>query len=117
MHTVQLALTTSKGECREINRRFHALSHIHNVLVSHVRKLIIRLEHDKEYQGWLSSYTELKKKERPDGEEITREEKKTKICMSKSMDTRRKELGLTKSSLESYIKVCGRRYSKLLSSQ
>ena len=117
MHTVQLALATSKEESHEINRRFHALSHIHNVLVSHARKLIIRLEHDKEYQVWLSSYTELKKTECQENGGLSMEEKERKTRLSKSMGARREDLGLTKSGLESYIKVCGRRYSKLLSSQ
>ena len=63
MHTVQLPLVTTKQDCYEIDRRFHAISHIHNVLVKHVRKLLCRLSHDKEYQGWLSAYVLLRKKE------------------------------------------------------
>ena len=35
MHTVQLLLKTSKYERHEINRRFHALAHLHNVCVKH----------------------------------------------------------------------------------
>ena len=31
MHTVQLLLKTSKYERHEIDRRFHALAHLHNV--------------------------------------------------------------------------------------
>lgn len=117
MHTVQLALTTSKEERSEINRRFHALSHIHNVLVSHARKLLVCLEHDMEYQGWLASYVVLKDKEADTGKGLSKTEKELKKVLSTSMDTRRKEIGLSKAGLESYIKVCGRRYSKLLSSQ
>ena len=33
MHTVQLLLKTSKYERHEIDRRFHALAHLHNVCV------------------------------------------------------------------------------------
>ena len=35
MHTVQLLLKTSKYERHEIDRRFHALAHLHNVCVKH----------------------------------------------------------------------------------
>ena len=43
MHTVQLLLKTSKYERYEIDRRFHALAHLHNVCVKHARKCMIRL--------------------------------------------------------------------------
>ena len=36
MHTVQLLLKTSKYERHEIDRRFHALAHLHNVCVKHI---------------------------------------------------------------------------------
>ena len=36
MHTVQLLLKTSKYERYEIDRRFHALAHLHNVCVKPV---------------------------------------------------------------------------------
>ena len=49
MHTVQLLLKTSKYERHEIDRRFHALAHLHNVCVKHARKCMIRLQHDKRY--------------------------------------------------------------------
>lgn len=117
MHTVQLPLVTTKQDSYEIDRRFHAISHIHNVLVKHVRKLLCRLSHDKEYQGWLSAYVLLKKKEAEDRDGLTKEEARQKTTLSKSMSGRRKELALTKAGLESYGKVCGRRYRKLISSQ
>ena len=49
MHTVQLLLKASKYERHEIDRRFHALAHLHNVCVKHARKCMIRLQHDKRY--------------------------------------------------------------------
>jgi len=53
MHTVQLLLKTSKYERHEIDRRFHALAHLHNVCVKHARKCMIRLQH-KSLFGTLS---------------------------------------------------------------
>lgn len=117
MHTVQLPLMTTKQDAYEIDRRFHAISHIHNVLVKHVRRLLCRLSHDKEYQGWLAAYVLLKKKEAEGKDGLTRAEAKQKTSLSKSMSGRRKELALTKAGLESYSKVCGKRYRKLISSQ
>ena len=64
MHTVQLLLKTSKYEHHEIDRRFHALAHLHNVCVKHARKCMIRLQHDKRYAELRQLYNELVKKEK-----------------------------------------------------
>lgn len=56
MHTLQLRLKTTAYDRQEIPRRFYALSHIHNVLVKHAKKLLCQLEHNKEYQGMLTEY-------------------------------------------------------------
>ena len=56
MHTLQLRLKTTAYDRQEITRRFYALSHIHNVLVKHAKKLLCQLEHNKEYQGMLTEY-------------------------------------------------------------
>lgn len=40
MHTVQLLLKPTTYEREEMERRFHALSHIHNVCIKHMRKLL-----------------------------------------------------------------------------
>ena len=64
MHTVQLLLKTSKYERHEIDRRFHALAHLHNVCVKHARKCMIRLQHDKRYAELRQLYNELVKKKK-----------------------------------------------------
>ena len=63
MHTVQLLLKTSKYERHEIDRRFCALAHLHNVCVKHARKCMIRLQHDKRYAELRQLYNELVKNE------------------------------------------------------
>ena len=63
MHTVQLLLKTSKYERYEIDRRFHAVAHLHNVCVKHARKCMIRLQHDKRYAELRQLYNELVKNE------------------------------------------------------
>ena len=64
MHTVQLLLKTAKYERHEIDRRFHALAHLHNVCVKHARKCMIHLQHDKRYAELRQLYNELVKKEK-----------------------------------------------------
>ena len=112
MHTVQLLLKTSKYECHEIDRRFHALAHLHNVCVKHARKCMIRLQHDKRYAELRQLYNELVKKEK-----MSKEEKSQKKKLAKQLAACRTKQGLSKASLEHYIKVCGKQFSKLLSSQ
>ena len=112
MHTVQLLLKTSKYERHEIDRRFHALAHLHNVCVKHACKCMIRLQHDKRYAELRQLYNELVKKEK-----MSKEEKSQKKKLAKQLAACRTEQGLSKASLEHYIKVCGKQFSKLLSSQ
>ena len=102
MHTVQLLLKTSKYERHEIDRRFHALAHLHNVCVKHARKCMIRLQHDKRYAELRQLYNELVKKEK-----MSKEEKSQKKKLAKQLAACRTEQGLSKASLEHYLKVCG----------
>ena len=112
MHTVQLILRPAEYEKAVINKRFHAVSHIHNVCVKHARKLLMRLDHDKEYQSWRSEYCKLLKQKK-----LSKADRTRRLELLKQMSARRQEIGLSKWALQSYIKVCGKRYSKLISSQ
>ena len=105
MHTVQLLLKTSKYERHEIDRRFHALAHLHNVCVKHARKCMIRLQHDKRYAELRQLYNELVKKEK-----MSKEEKSQKKKLAKQLAACRTKQGLSKASLEHYIKVCGKQF-------
>ena len=49
MHTLRLLLDTRCCEA-EMEKRFRAVTHIHNVCVKHTRKLLVRLDHNREYQ-------------------------------------------------------------------
>lgn len=112
MHTLQLRLKTTAYDRQEITRRFYALSHIHNVLVKHAKKLLCQLEHNKEYQEMLTEYRVLSKIKEP-----TKESDSRKDALSQGISSFRQGMGLTEAGLQSYIKVCGKRYKKLLSSQ
>lgn len=112
MHTVQLILRPTEYEKVVINKRFHAVSHIHNVCVKHAKKLLMQLDHDNEYQSWHSEYCALSKQK-----DLSKVDRTRKLELSKQMSTHRQEVGLSKWALQSYIKVCGKRYSRLISSQ
>ena len=43
MHTVQLILKPTEYEKSVIDKRFHAVSHTHNVCVKHAKKLLMQL--------------------------------------------------------------------------
>lgn len=112
MHSVQLILKPTEYEKSVIDKRFHAVSHIHNVCVKHAKKLLMQLDHDNEYQSWRSEYGALLKQKK-----LSKTDRMRKLELSKQMSARRQEIGLSKWALQSYIKVCGKRYSKLISSQ
>lgn len=116
MHTVQLLLKPSKYERYEIDRRFRALAHLHNVCVKHARKCMVRLQYDKDYAALRQQYLELSKK-LSKKEELSKEDKAEKKALSAQLAERRSAYGLSKSALECYLKVCGKQFSKLLSSQ
>lgn len=112
MHTVQLILRPTEYEKSVIDKRFHAVSHIHNVCVKHAKKLLMQLDHDNEYQSWRSEYCVLSKQK-----DLSKADRMRILELSKQMSVRRQGIGLSKWALQSYIKVCGKRYSKLISSQ
>lgn len=114
MHTLKLRLETSPDDMQELERRFRAIAHVHNVMVKHAKKLLNRIDHDKEYQGWLDAYIQILKK---DPNKLTPEEKAAKKSLSERMSDFREFIGLSNAGFQSYLKVCGRQFSGMLSSQ
>ena len=111
MHTVRLRLKTTEYDDYEINRCFHAISHIHNVLVKRAKYLFKKLKHHDEYQACLNEYIGLLKKTKR-----SRADNSRKKELSVRMNEIRKELGLTEQGLQSYASVCAKRFRKLVSS-
>ena len=107
MYIVRLRIATTKEDEYEIDRRFHALSHLHNVMVRHGRALMTQLRQDKEYQHLKEQYRKLSK--------AGKKEKASEI--GKQMNSIRKDIGLTKFGFESYLKICGTRFKNMLSSE
>ena len=112
MHTIRFRLKTTSYDRQAMEKRFHALSHVHNVMVKHAKKLLKKLKFDAEYQELKKQYIELGKKP-----ELSPSEKKQKKQLSAAMEEIRTRLGLSEQDFQAYLKVCGRRFSKCLSSQ
>ena len=112
MHTVRLLLDTTKYDEYIINRRFHAVSHIHNVLVKHAMKLLKKLSFDTEYQNLRQQYGALLKKG-----ELSESDEEARKQLSTSMREILSSYGLSEFAFQAYIKVCARQFKKLLSSQ
>ncbi len=72
MHTLTILLKTGGYE-HELEKRFRAMNHIHNVCVKHMKHLMERLEHDKKYQTARASFLSARK-------EVNRLESLEKLC-------------------------------------
>lgn len=118
MHTVRLGLYTTKHDCQILEKRFHAICHIHNVMVKHARALLIRLKYDKEFQCLKSEYSELIKKQNSINRGyLSKEESSRKKYLSRQMTDILIKEGLSEYGFHSYIKVCGRQFRKCLAGQ
>ena len=111
MHTLRLKLEMDKNTAYIMEKRFRILAHISNQIRKHVKKLLSRLENDKQYQQALGEYIRLKKLE-SDDKQVVADIKR----LSKFMNETRENIGLTKSGLEKYASVMQRRYKKNISS-
>lgn len=112
VYTVQLSLKTTEYEKHILNKRFHALSYIHNVLVKHAKKCLNHLFHDESYLSLKQEYGSLLKKN-----ELSSEEKRHKKQLSSEMKTMIRSYGLSEYDLQSYIKLSAKQFRKCLSSQ
>lgn len=112
MHTVQLLLKTTKHDVFIMEKRFHAISHIHNVLVKHAKKCLKRLNYDAGYLCNRADYITLLKKSK-----LSKDEKVQKKQLSAALQAHLRQHGLSEYDFQSYIKVCGKQFCKCLSSQ
>lgn len=107
MHTLRLKLEVDKNTAYIMEKRFRILAHISNQIRKHVKKLLSRLENDKQYQQALNEYIRFKKSE-SDDKQVVADMKR----LSKFMNETRESIGLTKNGLEKYASVMQRRYKK-----
>lgn len=112
MHTLTLHLNTTKSDETELNRRFHAAAHLYNVMVKHANIQIVRIRHDHAYMMVLHDYLDLKKKKT-----LTDWEERRLEVVTNRLSELRREYGLTECAFQSYLKVSGKQFKKLLTSQ
>lgn len=112
MHTVQLSLKTTEYDRQVMEKRFHAISHVHNVLVKHAKKCLVSLKCDSVYLSAKAEYCNLMKKGR-----FSTDEKVLKKQLSVIMNMRIRQHGLSEYDFQSYIKICAKQFHKCLSSQ
>lgn len=103
MHIVQLKLNTTVQDVRSLDKRFYEMNHIHNVIVKYGMTQLNALKDDPEYSELLKS---RKTASKPKKKEI-----------NKQLNEIRLQYGLSESQLQSYAKLCGKQFSKRLSSQ
>lgn len=94
MHTLRLKLEVDKNTAYIMEKRFRILAHISNQIRKHVKKLLSRLENDKQYQQALNEYIRFKKSE-SDDKQVVADMKR----LSKFMNETRESIGLTKNGL------------------
>ncbi len=103
MRVVKLKLDMDDNTRKVAEKRFHAMWHIHNVLVKHAKKQLGKLSRDREYAAWRDEYRLA----------VTDATRKRELA--EFMKARRVELGLTQSCLEHWILPCSKQYRKMVS--
>lgn len=111
MHTVQILLDTKRCSM-EMEKRFRAMTHIHNVCVKHGNRLLDRLSKNKKYQDDVTRYHEVSvklgrlakavpvgRKERKEQQERVKALEAERKFLKDRMNQTRKDMGLTKSGL------------------
>ncbi len=112
MHTIQFLLKTTKYEEQIIDRRFHMIVHIHNVMVKHAQKCLKKLSVDKEYLAAKEQYCDLLKVGN-----LSKEDKALKKELSGKMNDIVRSYGLSDYTFQFYLKVCGKQFKKHISSE
>lgn len=107
MHTLRLPLIVNNNTKPILEKRFRILSHISNQIRKHVKKLLSRLDNDKEYQELLEEYRRLNKVESKDKNTIAEIKR-----ISNLLNETREGIGLSKNKLEEYARVMQKRYKK-----
>lgn len=112
MHTLRLKLKATEADKYNIECRFRAISHVHNILVRECIRRLNRLKQDLNYRAAKDEYAQIMQKK----DRGIDDESKLKILGSVLNECIQK-YGLTAESLESYIKLAQKKYRKLIASQ
>ena len=112
MHTLRLKLKATEADEYNIERRFRAISRVHNILVRECIRRLNRLKQDLNYHAAKAEYAQIMQKK----DRGTDDESRLKILGSVLNECIQK-YGLTAESLESCIKPAQKKYRKLITSQ
>lgn len=104
MYVVRLDIKQTEYFDTLTDKRFALINKCHNVMVKHCKHLLNKLKYDKQYQSLLDTYHKA--------EAGSKEAK----AIGKRMNDYRTSIGLSKSGLESYIKVWQKHHSDHISS-
>ena len=104
MYVIRLKIKQDEYFNALADKRFALINKCHNVLVKHSIHLLNRLTHDKQYQALLDSYHNA---------ESGSEEAK---IIGKQMNEYRASVGLSKTGLESYIRIWQKQHADHVSS-
>ena len=117
MHVLSFALALSKSDETIIDKRFGYMFHIHNTIVSYATKQLRKISFDKGYKELKAEYGSIIYDKKGNRKRLNQKEEARRNELAAAMKEIISSYGLTQNGLESYIKVCGKRYSKHLSSQ
>lgn len=120
IHTIQIPLCTTGWEEQVIDKRFHAIAHIHNVMVKHAKRQLRILSFHTGYQQMRQEYMTLlseAKEAAKKGRRLQREKQARKTELSNAMKEIRLAIGLSDFSFRIYIKKCQHRFKTCISSQ
>ena len=95
MHILKLPLETTKYDEQILAKRFHMISHLHNVMVKQAKKRLLKLKYDKAYNAAKDEYARLLKKPK-----LSKAESARKKELSKIMSDARNAYGLSKYSFD-----------------
>lgn len=112
MYVIKLPLKTKEYQISILDKRFFAINRLHNVLVSHCKKLQHMVETNHRYKDWLEEYRKLNKNEEPTPEQATQ-----KAFLKKNMTCYRNDIGFSRGGLEKYTKVWQKANKHLVTSQ
>ena len=125
MHTIRFRIKTLPGQNCELEKRFRAVWHIHNEMVSYAQRCLNLLFRDRQYldarQAYADASRRLKKMDGKHGGKAFREREKEltaqKRAAANALNERTSACGISKVQFDRYVSVMQKAFRHLVSSQ